>query len=263
VQSAIEPPDLSDDWDLFGCFELAPDFAGHFVVDTQLCRETEKPPIGIRNFTNDMPEEVPATDWDLADICYATSKDGFDWTEQGVAVGRNIGGDYANRSLSTPDILCVNGKYYLYYQAFTGRFTADKGDYCDVSMARADSPGGPWMRIDKPIIPLGKPGEWDASCVHDPYPIVYKGQIWLYYKSAYPVPRVPPEEDGTPREALRARWPMHGVAVADQPEGPFVKSPLNPISNSGHETTLFPYKEGVVSIIIKDGPEKDTIQYGA
>ena len=61
--------------------------------------------------------------------------------------------------------------------------------------------------------------------------------------------------------ANRTYQRMHGVAVADRPEGPFVKSPLNPIANSGHETCLFPYKEGMVSLVIKDGPEKNTVQY--
>ncbi len=224
-------------------------------------RKTEKPAVGLKNYTDDMPDDVPAWDWDLADIYYATSKDGFNWKEQGVAVARNIGGDYANRSLSTPDILCVNGKYYLYYQAFTGRFSQEKGDMCDVSMAWTDSPDGPWTRLDRPIVELGKPGEWDASRIHDPYPMIYKGKIWLYYKSGYPVLKVPPGENGEAREPIKTHVPMHGVAIADRPEGPFVKSPLNPVSNSGHETTLFPYKEGVVAFIIKDGPEKNTIQY--
>ena len=29
---------------------------------------------------------------------------------------------------------------------------------------------------------FGAEGDWDSSAIHDPYPLVYKGQIWLYYK---------------------------------------------------------------------------------
>ena len=228
-------------------------------------RKTEHAPVGLRTYTDDTSDDVPAWDWDLADIYYATSKDGFHWEEQGVAVGRNIGGDYADRSLSTPDILCVNGKYYLYYQAFTGRFSQTKGDRCNVSMAWAESPEGPWHKVNRPIIELGRRGEWDGGSIHDPYPLVYRGQIWLYYKSdvwlqdtnGNPVDQL----DGAPAWLGRAYHRMHGVAIADGPEGPFVKSPLNPIANSGHETSLFPYKEGVASLVIKDGPEKNTVQY--
>ena len=31
-------------------------------------------------------DTIPSVDWDLADIAYATSIDGFHWEEQGVAV---------------------------------------------------------------------------------------------------------------------------------------------------------------------------------
>ncbi len=228
-------------------------------------RKTKHAPVGLRNYTDDMPDDIPAWDWDLADIYYATSEDGFNWQEQGLAVGRNPKGQYADRSLSTPDILCAGGKYYLYYQAFTGRFSQTKGDRCDVSMAWSDSPDGPWHKINRSIIDLGQPGTWDARAIHDPYPIVYRGRIWLYYKSDVWLQdkngATVDQFDHMPPWLGRVSHRMHGVAIAERPEGPFAKSPMNPISNSGHETTLFPYKEGVVSIIIKDGPEKNTVQY--
>jgi hypothetical protein len=53
----------------------------------------------------------------------------------------------------------------------------------------------------------------------------------------------------------------HGVAIADQPEGPYVKSPYNPISNSGHEICVWKYDGGIASLITTDGPEKNTIQW--
>jgi hypothetical protein len=52
-----------------------------------------------------------------------------------------------------------------------------------------------------------------------------------------------------------------GVAVANQPEGPYVKHPLNPVLNSGHEVWMWPYKGGVASIVDWAGPEKGTVQY--
>ena len=52
-----------------------------------------------------------------------------------------------------------------------------------------------------------------------------------------------------------------GVAIADHPLGPFEKSPYNPVLNSGHETCLFPFKEGIAAIVSLDGPEKNTVQW--
>jgi hypothetical protein len=54
---------------------------------------------------------------------------------------------------------------------------------------------------------------------------------------------------------------MQGLATADNPLGPFTKHPLNPVINSGHETTLFPFKDGIAALVIKDGNEHFTIQY--
>jgi hypothetical protein len=212
-------------------------------------RQTEFSPVGPEACT----DELPAYDWDLADIAYATSKDGFHWVEQGVAVGRAPRGSYGDRSLSTPDILVFEGKYYLYYQTYTGKFEKDKGDYCDVSMAWSDGPDGPWHRIDKPVLELGSPDEWDSKAIHDPYLLIYEGQVWLYYKGA------PLNPDGDRSLIARAQ----GVAIASCPEGPFCKSPLNPVLNSGHETALYPYGEGIAAIVSRDGPEKNTVQYAA
>ena len=44
-------------------------------------------------------ETRPAWDWDMADICYATSSDGFHWEERGLAVRRGVKGGFDDRSV--------------------------------------------------------------------------------------------------------------------------------------------------------------------
>lgn len=209
-------------------------------------RRTKHIPVGRHNIDR-ASDEIPAVDWDLADICFATSQDGFNWVEQGVAVPRAPKGSYGDRSLSTPDILVFKGRYYLYYQTFTTMWR--ENDCVNVSAAWSDSPDGPWTRLDRPVVPQGAPGEWDSCAIHDPYPLVYQGKVWLYYKGS--------PADKSPGNLLRAQ----GVAIADHPEGPFVKSELNPVTNSGHETMYWPYEGGIATLLILDGPEKDTIQF--
>ena len=192
---------------------------------------------------------IPSTDWDLSDIWYATSADGFTWEEQGVAVPRPRKPNIGWRSVSTPDILVWDGKYYLYYQGFM-EASGIKGDYCPVAASFADSPDGPWTPHNEIVIPNGTPGEWDQDSIHDPYPLVHNGKIYLYYKSDFA------------RNANNPKYiRMQGVATADHPLGPYAKHPLNPVVNSGHETTLFPFKEGVAALAIRDGNESNTIQY--
>lgn len=205
-------------------------------------RHTATPPQGAGK-SNDT---IPSADWDLAEIWYATSKDGFTWEEQGVAVPRPPKPTVGWRSVTTTDILKWKGKYYLYYQGFM-EASGTRGDDCPVIVSYADSPDGPWTAHNKVVIPNGKEGEWDHFSIHDPYPIVYKRKIYLYYKSDF---------DGTPNLVR-----MQGLAVAEDPLGPFTKSPLNPVINSGHETTLFPFKEGIAALVIRDGSEHNTIQY--
>ena len=209
-------------------------------------RRTERAPVGRFNIDQG-DDETPIVDWDLADICYATSKDGFNWVEQGVAVPRAPKGNYGDRSLSTPDILIYGGRYYLYYQCFTTMWR--QNDCVNVSMAWSDSPDGPWTRLERPVVEQGAEGEWDSCAIHDPYPLVYQGKIWVYYKGS--------PADKSPGNLLRAQ----GVAIAQRPEGPYIKSELNPVTNSGHETMLWPYESGVAALLIQDGPEKDTVQF--
>ena len=182
----------------------------------------------------------------MADIWYATSEDGFTWEEQGVAVPRPPKPNLGWRSVTTTDILIWEGKYYLYYQGFM-EASGTRGDDCPVAVSYADSPDGPWAPHNEIVIPNGAKGEWDQYSIHDPYPIIRDGKIYLYYKSDF---------DGDPR-LIR----MQGLAIADHPLGPFKKHPLNPVINSGHETTLFPFMEGMAALVIRDGNEHYTVQY--
>ncbi|MEM7343347.1 MAG: family 43 glycosylhydrolase [Chloroflexota bacterium] len=223
-------------------------------------RQTAETYRGIENAT----ETIPATDWDLAEIWYATSKDGFHWQEQGVAVTRGPAGEFDDRSVFTPDVLVDDGKYYLYYQTVQAPYTRRAKH--QIGLSWAESPDGPWQRWPELILPAGggavlvgddddadqiaKFGTWDSQKIHDPYVLKRDGKIWLYYKGV--------GYGRHYRHDLGCAW---GVAIADKPEGPFVRSPLNPITNSGHETFLYPYREGVVAVTSLEGPEKNTVQY--
>lgn len=205
-------------------------------------RNTKIPPRGAKGGT----DVIPSTDWDLAEIWFATSVDGFVWKEQGVAVPRPPRPHVGWRSVSTPDVLVWKGKYYLYYQGFM-EMSGRRGDDCPVTVSVADSPDGPWEPTHKIVIPNGPAGAWDQYSIHDPYPLVYQGKIYLYYKSDF----------NDKPNLIRAQ----GLAIAEDPLGPFVKCPLNPVLNSGHETGLFPFKGGIAALAIRHGNEHNTIQF--
>lgn len=212
-------------------------------------------------------DKTPANTWDLAEIWYATSADTYSWEEQGLAVPRGPAGEFDERSVFTPGILVWEGRYFLYYQAVANLFNRRTRNV--IGMSWADSPDGPWHRHPEPVLEPGEPGVWkgdrddrssiekegafDSLKVHDPFLLVRENRIWLYYK-AHPMglggdtPLSYPDFSG-------------GLAIADQPEGPFVKSKLNPVLNSGHEVVLWPYKSGVAALVTANGPEKNTVQW--
>ncbi len=223
-------------------------------------RQTSERWLGIAHAS----ETRPAWDWDMADIWYATSKDGFNWEEHGPAVLRGEQGSVDDRSVFTPDILVHEGKYYLYYQVIQGVWK--HRSIHQIGMAWADSPEGPWTKLPEPVLRPGRRGDflgeaddadavesfgdWDSHKLHDPYVLVYRGQIWLYYKGV--------QFGRSYRHDLGIGW---GAAIADDPQGPFLKSPLNPLTNSGHETFLYPFRGGIAAITSHEGPEKNTVQF--
>ena len=95
---------------------------------------------------------------DFAEVWYATSKDGWDWKEQGLAVGRGPQGAYNDRAVFTPEVLAHNGKYYLVYQVVKAPYVNRVKN--NVGMAIAEAPDGPWGKFDAPILKPTDNGQW-------------------------------------------------------------------------------------------------------
>lgn len=209
--------------------------------------------------------EAKVWPWDRSDIYYATSIDGYTWEEQGIAIGRGQAGAFDDRSVFTPEIMAYQGTYYLVYQAVKHPYV--RRTFNTIAMSVADNPKGPWRKLEAPIVEASQDGEWqgdednrflvnskgsfDSHKVHDPVLFPFKGKFYLYYKG-----EIMGEE-----LYMGGRETKWGVAIADHPEGPYEKSPYNPVTNSGHETILWPYKEGMVAMLTTDGPERNTVQF--
>ena len=203
--------------------------------------------------------------WDKTEVWYATSTDGQEWKEQGIAVARGAAGSFDDRSVFTPEVLVHEGKYILVYQTVKAPYVNRVKN--QIGMSIADSPNGPFVKVDHPILSPADNGEWlgeednrfyakkqgdfDSHKVHDPTLLFYKNKFYLYYKG---------ERMGE-RKTFGGREIKWGVAISDQLEGPYEKSPYNPITNSGHELCVWPYNGGIAALIITDGPERNTIQW--
>lgn len=203
--------------------------------------------------------------WDFTEVWYATSEDGFHWTEQGVAVPRGGAGQYDDRSVFTADVLAYEGNYYLVYQCVKSPYVRRVKN--TVGMSIAESPEGPWRKLESPILETSDTGQWlgeednrflvvekgdfDSHKVHDPCLFYFRDKFYLYYKG-----EIMGEE-----LYMGGRETKWGVAIADHVEGPYVRSPYNPVTNSGHETCLWHYRGGLAALLTTDGMERNTIQY--
>ena len=273
---ALAWPDLGNEW--FGEFKVH-DLKGDLAYEEGVVR---RDPSGMikhdgkyfvwysrstgpsQGFGGDVAKEK-VFPWDRCDIWYATSEDGWTWKEEGLAVPRGEPGAYDDRSVFTVEILEHEGKYYLTYQTVKAPYNVRVKN--QVGLAWSDSPYGPWTKSEEPILSpadngiwkgeeqnrfaVEKKGDFDSHKVHDPCLLAYKGKFYLYYKG---------EQMGE-EITFGGREIRHGVAIADDPLGPYTKSPYNPISNSGHEICVWHREGGIASLITTDGPEKNTVQW--
>lgn len=203
--------------------------------------------------------------WDWSEVWHATSTDGVHWEEKDRAVGAGHPGAYDDRSVFTPEVLAHGGRYYLVYQVLQSPYLLRS--YESIAMASADDPNGPWTKTDVPLLTPAANGQWrgeeddrlavisrgdfDSHKVHDPLLLPYNGRFYLYYKGEQ-------MGEGFSSGGRTTKW---GVAIADRIEGPYIRSSLNPITNSGHETCLWLHADGVAAMLTTDGPERNTIQF--
>jgi len=119
-----------------------------------------------------------------------------------------------------PTVVRFGDKYYLYYMGNTGDGQAMKGlnwthrNKQRIGVAVADSPAGPWVRSDKPLIDT-TPGFHDAQCLANPSVVERpEGGYLMVYKAVADKGKQP---FGGPV--------VHVVATSDSPTGPFKKHP--------------------------------------
>ena len=181
-----------------------------------------------------------------ATVWYATSTDGLAWTEQGQALAKGTPGTWEGASVFTPNILVAEDQYWLFYTGTSRPYEKPFNPDSKIGIAVADSPDGPWTRLtDQPAITNGAAAEdFDSHLVDDACLIVRDGKYWCYYKGRQ-LGKAPSET-------------QMGVAIADQPGGPYVKYADNPVIPGNHEVLVWPRGSGVAALIGTRGPKSIT-----
>jgi len=189
-----------------------------------------------------------------ATVWYATSVDGQQWTEKGEALAKGAAGTWEGASVFTPNIMVAEGRYWLFYTGTSKDFHKKPfNPDSKIGIAVADSPDGPWERLStNPALRNSDNREdFDSHLVDDACLLVRDGKYYFYYK-------------GRQLGKGPGKTKM-GLAIADHPQGPYVRHPSNPVIPGNHEVLVWPQGAGVGAMIGTTGPKSITnsIMYAA
>ncbi|MEP4079455.1 MAG: family 43 glycosylhydrolase [Haloferula sp.] len=181
-----------------------------------------------------------------ATVWYATSPDGKEWTEKGMALAKGEPGTWEGASVFTPNIMVAEGKYWLFYTGTSIDFKKGFNPDSKIGIAKSDSPDGPWERLaTNPALKNSDNKEdFDSHLVDDACLLVRDGKYWFFYKGR--------QLGKSPGET------QMGLAIADKPEGPYVRHEGNPVIPGNHEVLVWPQGKGVAAMIGTTGPKEIT-----
>ena len=181
-----------------------------------------------------------------ATLWYATSKDGHKWTEKGMALAKGKPGSWEGASVFTPNILVAEGRYWLFYTGTSREYAKGFNPDSKIGIAVSDSPDGPWERLatNPALRNSDDPKDFDSHLVDDACLIVREDRYWFYYKGR--------QLGKSPGQT------QMGLAIADHPQGPYVRHEANPVIPGNHEVLVWPQGTGVAAMIGTTGPKEIT-----
>ncbi len=181
-----------------------------------------------------------------ATVWYATSQDGHTWTEKGEALAKGKSGSWEGASVFTPNILVAEGRYWLFYTGTSKEYGRGFNPDSKIGIAVSDSPDGPWERLaTNPALKNSDTrDDFDSHLVDDACLIAREGKYWFYYKGR--------QLGKSPTQT------QMGLAIADHPQGPYVKHKSNPVIPGNHEVLVWPQGPGVAAMIGTTGPKEIT-----
>ena len=182
-----------------------------------------------------------------ATVWYAASLDGHVWTEKGMALAKGKPGTWEGASVFTPNIMVAEGRYWLFYSGVSRPFSKKPfNPDSKIGIAVSDSPNGPWQRLatNPALKNSDNPDDFDSHLVDDACLIVREGKYHFYYK-------------GRQMGKGPGQTKM-GLAIADYPQGPYVRHEANPVIPGNHEVLVWPQGKGVAAMIGTTGPKDIT-----
>lgn len=134
-----------------------------------------------------------------------------------------------------------DGKFHLYYSRWP-RKVGHEGwiSHSEIAYAVADKPEGPYRHVNVPL-PATNATTWDGAMTHNPYMVTKDGKYYLYYIATQGEP-LSPEQSVSPYGSewwKRRNTQRVGLAVADNPAGPWRRLPDPVLANNKEDSTAF------------------------
>ena len=140
------------------------------------------------------------------------------------------------------DIIKVGDTYYVWYTRMDSPVTS--GYWGTVWYATSKDEGHNWEEQGM-AVGLGATGEFDAHSVFTPNILAHQGKYYLYYTG---IGKEPVKKSRTFKDITAI-----GLAVADSPDGPFVKVKNNPVLEISDTASDFDsYRIDDSSMLVRD-----------
>lgn len=151
------------------------------------------------------------------------------------------------------DVIKVKDTYYVYYTKVLGQAA---GYWGDLWYATSEDEGLTWKEQSQ-ILGVGKMGSFDAQAVFTPNIIKANKKYYLFYTGVKPTPG---RTDGVFENNSTTDFTAIGLAIADKPNGPFIRAKNNPLLKVSEDPEKFDsYRVDDAALLVKN--EKYLLYY--
>jgi hypothetical protein len=158
-----------------------------------------------------------------------------------------IGLDSLFNRRDNSDIIKVGNKHYIWYSRMNSPITP--GYWATIWYATSEDEGFSWKEQGM-ALGLGNAGEFDSHSVFTPNILVNNGKYYLYYTAVKPTPG---NANNDFENNSTNDFTAIGLAVADSPDGPFVRIKNNPVLQISNVPEDFDsYRIDDAALLVKD-----------
>jgi hypothetical protein len=158
-----------------------------------------------------------------------------------------IGLDSLFNRRDNSDIIKVGNKHYIWYSRMNSPITP--GYWATIWYATSEDEGFSWKEQGM-ALGLGNAGEFDSHSVFTPNILVNNGKYYLYYTAVKPTPG---NANNDFENNSTNDFTVIGLAVADSPDGPFVRIKNNPVLQISNVPEDFDsYRIDDAALLVKD-----------